>query len=81
MCLRAASGRTRSPIPSSNRMRLQSSANDSGAKPWREHKDSATGPERESHTPRGGGVALAMRIALTWLSSPVTVRITESGFR
>ena len=73
MCLRAASGRARSQIPSSNRTRLQSSADDSGAKAWREHEDSATGPERVSHTPRGGGVALAARIALIPFSSPITV--------
>ena len=35
-----------------------------GAKPWRAHEESATEPERVSHTPRGGSVALAARIAL-----------------
>ena len=45
-----------------------------GAKPWREHKDSTIEPERVSHTPRGGGVALAARIALVPFSSPITAK-------
>ena len=32
-----------------------------GAKPWRTHEDSTAEPERVSHTPKGGGVALAAR--------------------
>ena len=50
-----------------------------GAKPWRVHGDSATEPERVSHTPRGGGVALAAPIALTRFSTPVTARHTNSS--
>ena len=42
-----------------------------GAKPWRAHEDSATGPEHVSHTRGGGGVALTPRIALTPFSTPV----------
>ena len=40
------------------------------AKTWRAHEESTTEPERVSHTPRGGGVALAARIALIPFSSP-----------
>ena len=52
-----------------------------GAKPWRVHEDSATEPERVSHTPRGGGVALAARIALVPFSSPVMARFTDSSLQ
>ena len=41
------------------------------AKPWQAHEDSATEPERASHTLRSGDVALAARIGLTPFSSPV----------
>ena len=41
-----------------------------GAKPWRAHEESTTEAERVSHTPRGGGVALAARTALTPFSIP-----------
>ena len=52
-----------------------------GAKPWRAHEESTLEPERVSHTPRGGGVALAARAALIPFSSPVTARPTQAGLR
>ena len=44
------------------------------AKPWPAHEESATEPERVSHTPSGGGVALAALVAVTRFSSPVSAR-------
>ena len=41
------------------------------AKLWRAHEDFATQPVRVNHTPSGGGVALAARIAFTRFSSPI----------
>ena len=52
-----------------------------GAKPWREHEDSATEPERVSQTPRGGGVALAVRVAPSPFSTPVGAKPTESSLQ
>ena len=43
-----------------------------GAEPWRVHEDSATERGRVSQTPRGGTVALAVRVAPSPFSSPTT---------
>ena len=85
MCLRAASGRARSQIPSSNRMRLQSSADDSGAKPWREHEHSATGPERVSHTLPGCKELAALHAefggTMIYVTHDQTIAATEDTCR
>ena len=49
-----------------------------GAKPWRAHEDSATGPEHVSHTRGGGGVALSAATAPTRFSTPITAMLTET---
>ena len=49
----------------------------SRAKPWRANEESATEQEQLSDPPEGGGVLVAMRIALTPFSSPVAARLTD----